>query len=93
MEVRRIPLLGTGVKIGLATVHFHDFGVARAGPWNTWVNKGKKRRAGVLGPGPSYLVDLRSPKTLVVPVQLPPYGSIGVRIVVDVDVVSSGMLP
>jgi len=58
-----------------------------------WVNKGKKRRAGVLGPGPSYLVGLTSPKTLVVPVQLPPYGSIGVGPVVDVDVVTGGMLP
>jgi hypothetical protein len=26
------------VKIGLATVHFHGFGVALAGSWNTWVN-------------------------------------------------------
>jgi hypothetical protein len=26
-----------------------------------WVNKGKKRRAGVLCPGPSYVVGLRSP--------------------------------
>jgi hypothetical protein len=23
------------VKIALATAHFHGFGVARAGPWNT----------------------------------------------------------
>jgi hypothetical protein len=58
-----------------------------------WVNKGKKRRAGVLGPGPPYLVGLTSPKTLVVPVQLAPYGTIRVRLVVDVDVVSSGVLP
>jgi hypothetical protein len=40
----RIPLPGTGVKIALAAAHFHSFGVARQGPWNTWVNKGKKRR-------------------------------------------------
>jgi hypothetical protein len=33
---------GTGVKIALATVHFHGFGVACAGPWNTSVNRGKK---------------------------------------------------
>src|SRR5215207_11756625 len=32
-------VLGTGVKIGLAAAHFHSVGVARAGPWNTWVNK------------------------------------------------------
>jgi hypothetical protein len=29
----------TGVKIALATAHFHGFGVARQGPWVTWVNK------------------------------------------------------
>jgi len=38
-ELRRIPLLGTGVKIAFATAHFHSFGVALAGPWNTWVNR------------------------------------------------------
>jgi hypothetical protein len=32
------------VKIALAAAHFHDFGVARQGPWNTWVNKGKKKQ-------------------------------------------------
>jgi hypothetical protein len=26
----------------MAAAHFHGFGVARQGPWNTWVNKGKK---------------------------------------------------
>ena len=31
----------TGVKIALAVALFHDFGVARQGPWNTWVNRGK----------------------------------------------------
>jgi hypothetical protein len=41
-----ISVLRTGVKIGLATVHFRGFGVARAGPWNTWVNKGKKKGRG-----------------------------------------------
>src|SRR5215203_2130320 len=35
------------VKIALATTHFHGFGVAHQGPWNTSVNKGKKRRAGL----------------------------------------------
>jgi hypothetical protein len=28
------------VKIALAATHFHGVGVALAGPWNTWVNKG-----------------------------------------------------
>ena len=41
-ELRRISLLGTGVKIVSAAAHFHGFGVARQGPWVTWVNKGKK---------------------------------------------------
>jgi hypothetical protein len=41
----RIHLPGTGVKIALATAHFHGFGVARAGPWNTWVNKSSKRKS------------------------------------------------
>src|SRR5918994_4453469 len=27
------------VKIVSAAAHFHGFGVARQGPWNTWVNK------------------------------------------------------
>jgi hypothetical protein len=27
------------VKIALAAAHFHGFGVARQGPWNTWVNE------------------------------------------------------
>jgi hypothetical protein len=30
------------VKIALAAAHFHDFGVARQGPWNTWVNIGQE---------------------------------------------------
>jgi hypothetical protein len=38
-SVARTPLLSTGVKIGLATVDFHGFGVARQGPWITWVNR------------------------------------------------------
>jgi hypothetical protein len=37
-EVRRISLLSTGVKIDSAAAHFHGFGVARQGPWNTSVN-------------------------------------------------------
>ena len=28
------------MKIGLAAAHFHSVGVARAGPWNTRVNRG-----------------------------------------------------
>ena len=28
------------VKIALVAAHFHGFGVARQGPWVTWVNKG-----------------------------------------------------
>ena len=39
-----IVSLRAGVKIGLAAAHFHSVGVARAGPWNTWVNKGKRKR-------------------------------------------------
>ena len=30
-------LLSTGVKIALVAPHFHSVGVARQGPWNTWV--------------------------------------------------------
>jgi hypothetical protein len=41
-ELRRIPLLGTGVKIVWAAAYFHGFGVAWQGPWNTWVNRGKQ---------------------------------------------------
>jgi hypothetical protein len=47
----------------------------------------------VLGSSPYYVVGLRSPKTLVVGVQLPPYGSIGVGVVVDVDIVAGEVLP
>jgi hypothetical protein len=43
----RIRLLGTGVKIALTAVHFHGFGVARQGPWNTWVNKGSWESLGI----------------------------------------------
>src|SRR5215216_6012601 len=35
----RTPLPRTGVKIVLGAAHFHGFGVARAGPWSTWVNR------------------------------------------------------
>ena len=38
-ELRRIPLPRTGVKIVSAVALFHSFGVARQGPWITWVNK------------------------------------------------------
>ena len=37
--------LGTGVKIASTTAHFHGFGVARQGPWITWVNKVRATRA------------------------------------------------
>jgi hypothetical protein len=39
VELWRIPLPGTGVKIVSAVALFHSFGVARQGPWITWVNK------------------------------------------------------
>jgi hypothetical protein len=29
----------TGVNIAFAAAHFHSFGLALAGPWNTWVNR------------------------------------------------------
>src|SRR5215208_3401587 len=35
-----------GVKIALAAAHFHGFGVARQGPWLTWVNMREKRADG-----------------------------------------------
>ena len=34
-ELPRIYLPRTGVKIALAAAHFHGFGVAWQGPWNT----------------------------------------------------------
>ena len=40
-ELPRIYLPRTGVKIVSAVALFHSFGVARQGPWVTWVNKGK----------------------------------------------------
>src|SRR5215208_52366 len=43
----------TGVKIALAAALFHGFGVARQGPWNTWVNKGKKKGRSCSTPRPS----------------------------------------
>ena len=43
-EVRRIPLPGTGVKLAPAAAHFHGFGVARQGPWVTWVNSESVRQ-------------------------------------------------
>src|SRR5215218_6956892 len=44
------------VKIGLAEAHLHGFGVARQGPWITWVNRGKRARtrAGVCSEGSPY---------------------------------------
>src|SRR5215212_3198221 len=39
VELLRIPLPHTGVKIVSAVALFHSFGVARQGPWITWVNK------------------------------------------------------
>ena len=57
----------------------------------TWLEKGRKRRAGVYHPAlPISWVERRP--TLLIPVQLAPYGTIGVRVVVDVDIVVSGML-
>src|SRR5215204_1335938 len=38
-RLRRIHLLGTGMKVVWAAAHFHGFGVARQGPWITWVNE------------------------------------------------------
>jgi hypothetical protein len=45
-ELQRIHLLGTGVKIVSATAHSHGFGVARQGPWVTWVNTAQLRSSG-----------------------------------------------
>jgi hypothetical protein len=46
-ELPRIPiLLGTGVKIALAAARFHGLGVARQGPWITWVNKSQRESRG-----------------------------------------------
>src|SRR5215217_1526026 len=42
-EVPRRHLPHTGVKIALAAAHFHGIGVARQGPWLTWVNRGKRK--------------------------------------------------
>src|ERR671912_2197488 len=56
-ELRRIPLLGTGVKIAPAAAHFHGFGVARQGPWITWVNK-RSRRVTL----PARVAELRLPE-------------------------------
>ena len=41
MRTSENSLPGTGVKIVSAVALFHSFGVARQGPWVTWVNKGK----------------------------------------------------
>src|SRR5829696_391574 len=85
-----VAMFGRRDEAGLGDCYI---GLRRNCPFSgTSVNRARRERAGVLGPGPYYLVGLRSPKTLVVvPVQLPPYGSIGVRPVVDVDVVARGV--
>src|SRR5215217_3218050 len=41
-EVRRTLLPGTDMKIALTAAHFDGFGVARQGPWITWVNNEKR---------------------------------------------------
>jgi hypothetical protein len=43
-DLLRILLLRAGVKMALLAAHFHGFGVAQHGPWNTRVNKGYKKR-------------------------------------------------
>jgi hypothetical protein len=40
------------VKIDSAAAHFHGFGVARQGPWVTWVNKGMKKGRSSYAPAP-----------------------------------------
>jgi hypothetical protein len=51
-RLRRIHLLGTGVKIVSAVVLFHSFGVARQGPWVTWMSKSINRARAYKDPGP-----------------------------------------
>src|SRR5215213_2848701 len=59
-EVRRIPILGTGVKIALAAAHFHGIGVARQGPWVTWVNSPQRTpRSGGFSHHPAVFSDLQ----------------------------------
>jgi hypothetical protein len=41
------------VKIVFAVAHFHGFGVARLGPWVTWVNRGKRKSTSRQRPRPS----------------------------------------
>ena len=48
------------VKIALATAHFHDFGVARQGPWNTGVNKAWQMQ--MASPGGSMITIARERK-------------------------------
>src|SRR5215208_7190087 len=43
----------TGVKIVSAAAQFHGIGVARQGPWLTWVNKRKKEGQGLESPSPN----------------------------------------
>ena len=57
-ELPRIPIPRTGVKIAFAAALFHGFGVARQGPWLTWVNKGKERTGAYLFVGPGLVPDL-----------------------------------
>jgi hypothetical protein len=37
-DFQEFSFLSTDVKIASAAAHFHGFGVARQGPWITWVN-------------------------------------------------------
>jgi hypothetical protein len=53
------------VKIVSGAAHFHGFGVARQGPWVTWVNKGKKTkgRGSISAHRPLFSYQPTSPKT------------------------------
>ena len=89
MWLSTVPIgIGTGESEGASYRELRRILLPR-----TTVNRARRERAGVLGSGPYDVVGLRSPKTLVVGVQLPPYGSIGVGVVVDVDVVAGGVIP
>ncbi len=60
----------------------------------TWVNKGirARRKAEAATPRPGVTSLIRHDSG-VVAVELAPYGPVGERLVVDVDVVVSGVLP
>jgi hypothetical protein len=49
------------VKIVSAAAHLHGLGVAPQGPWDTWVNKGKKKEDRGIAPPPS-LSTSKSPR-------------------------------